>query len=90
MQTQTSPARRPVGTGSLFVRTDRVGRETWYGKFRFGDRQVKCRLGRRREPGSSEGLTRTQAEHRLRELVAEIHAAPPPEERISFAAAAER
>ncbi len=53
------------------MRRDRVGRETWYGKWRVGERQVMRRLGLRREPGSSVGLTRTQAEAELRRLIAE-------------------
>jgi hypothetical protein len=48
-----------AGTGSLFLRTDRAGRESWYGKFRCGERQVKRKLGYRRVPGASQGLTRT-------------------------------
>ena len=65
------PSRRPPGTGSLLVRRDRAGRETWYGKWRVGERQVMRRLGPRREPGASVGLTRTQAEAELRRLIAE-------------------
>ncbi len=44
-------ARRPRGTGSLFIRTDRAGRRTWYGKVRVGERQVKRRLGPRARAG---------------------------------------
>ena len=39
---------------------------------------IKRSLGRVREPGSREGLTRTQAEARLRELMLETNSAPPP------------
>ena len=63
--------RRPPGTGSLLVRLDSAGRETWYGKWRVGERQVMRKLGRRREPGSAVGFTRTQAEAELRRLIAE-------------------
>jgi integrase len=62
-------ARRPRGTGSLLVRSDRAGRRTWYGKIHVGARQVKRRLGLVREPGSAVGLTRAQAEAELRRLV---------------------
>ena len=56
MQAQSSGVRRrPAGTGSLFVRTDKAGRKSWYGKVRVGDRQVKRKLGPRREPGTSSG-----------------------------------
>src|SRR3954449_1261560 len=90
MQSQGNRARRPAGTGSLFLRTDRAGRETWYGKFRYGDRQVKRRLGPRREPGSSTGLTRTQAEAELRRLLTEAATAPTLRESLTFAEAGER
>ena len=56
-----SAARRPPGTGSLLVRTDKRGRKTWYGKWRAGERQVMRKIGLRREPGSAVGLTRTMA-----------------------------
>jgi integrase len=90
MQTQTRHARRPAGTGSLFLSTDSAGRESWYGKFRIGGRQVKRRLGAKRLPGGTDGLSRPQAEKRLRELMGEVSASPPPDERLSFATAAER
>jgi len=38
MHAQRSP-RRPSGTGSLFVRTDHAGRESWYAKWRVGERR---------------------------------------------------
>jgi len=67
--------RRSYGTGSLYVRADRNGRETWYGKWRAGGRQVKRRIGDKRATGSRDGLTRPQAEAELRRLTAE--ARPP-------------
>src|SRR5262245_17141585 len=89
MQAPTRP-RRPAGTGSLLVRTDRAGRRSWYGKFRVGPKQVKRRLGRVREPGSSLGLTQTQANRELRRMIAEVEVAPPPDVRVLFAEAADR
>jgi integrase len=42
-----------------------------------GGRVVKRKVGTRREPGSRDGLTRAQAERRLRRLMDEVrHAAP--------------
>jgi integrase len=64
--------RRSYGTGSLFARTDSAGRETWYGQWRAGGRQVRRALGPKRAPGSREGLTRAQAEARMRHLMAEV------------------
>jgi integrase len=74
MQGQTTPRRAP-GSGSILIRRDRAGRETWYGKWTTtGGRQVKRRLGLKRTPGSSDGLTRRQAEAELRRLMSEITA----------------
>lgn len=63
--------RRTYGTGSLFERADKLGNRSWYGKWQAGDQQVKRKLGPKRTPGSSDGLTKAQAERRLRELMAE-------------------
>jgi integrase len=59
-------ARRSYGTGALYVRRDARGRETWYGKWRIGGRQVKRRIGTVRQTGTRQGLTRAQAERELR------------------------
>jgi integrase len=74
----------------LLVRTDKAGRETWYGKIWVGTRQVKRKLGRKRQPGNQDGLTARQAEHALRELMAELATTPPQQERILLETAAER
>jgi integrase len=60
-------SRRSYGTGSLFVRHDKRGRETWYGAWRINGRAVKRRIGPKRPSGSREGLTRAQAERELRQ-----------------------
>ena len=52
---------------------------------------MKRSLGPAREPGTRTGLTRTQAEARLRELMLEADAAPPPlTERMTLAEAGDR
>jgi len=61
--------RRSYGSGSLFVRRDASGREAWYGKWYAGGRRLKRRIGPRRQRGSSEGLTRAQAERELQRRV---------------------
>jgi integrase len=66
------PARRPRGTGALFVVRDGGGRETWYGKWRVGSTQVKRRIGPKRAVATRDGLTRTQAEAELRRLIGAI------------------
>ena len=48
----------------------------WYGQWYLRGRLVKRSLGPMRQPGSREGLTRTQAEARLRELMLETRSAP--------------
>ena len=49
--------KRPRGTGSLFVQ-----RNAWYGQWWIGGRQVRRKVGPLRNPGTREGLTKTQAE----------------------------
>jgi hypothetical protein len=58
MRRAATAVRRPRGTGSLLIRTDKAGRETWYGKYRVGPRQVMKRLGVRRR--QNEALVRLQ------------------------------
>lgn len=65
--------RRGYGTGSLFVRTDSEGHETWYGKWRVDGRQVMRKVGRKRSTGrDATGLTRRAAEAKLREMIATL------------------
>ena len=62
-------ARRPQGTGSLQIRVDAGGWEHWYGHWRANGRQVKRRIGLKRPEGTRDGLTRVQAEAKLRDLI---------------------
>lgn len=64
-------ARRTYGTGSLIEKNG-----SYYGKWRVGDRQVKRKLGSVRRPGTRDGLTRTQAEAKLRKVMSEVTTAP--------------
>ncbi|MGH3991777.1 MAG: tyrosine-type recombinase/integrase, partial [Pseudonocardiaceae bacterium] len=82
--------RRSYGTGSLRARRDSRGEETWYAQVRVGERFIKRALGPKRAPGSREGLTKAQAEARLRDLMGELRAAPPVVERMTVADAGER
>lgn len=77
-------ARRAYGTGTI---VDRGG--VYYGQWRLGGKQVMRRLGPVRQPGSSDGLTKTMAETRLREVMAE-RASAPVSERVSVSEAGER
>jgi integrase len=54
-------AKRSYGSGSLFVKAGK-----WYGRRWVGEARVKRALGPVREPGSRQGLTRSQAERELR------------------------
>ncbi len=64
---KTQKARRDYGTGTLLV----IG-SSWYGMWHGpGGRRVKRKLGTARTAGRADGLTKPQAEERLRELRAE-------------------
>lgn len=89
MQAQNRPVRRPAGTGSLLIRSDRGGNRTYYAKIRSGERQIKRKLGPLREAGSSVGLTKRQAEAELRRLIEREVSAPATARRISLADAAD-
>jgi integrase len=69
-------ARRSYGTGSLYIRADTSGRESWYGRWYVGAERVKRRIGPKRESGSRDGLTRAQAERELRRRIDTERAAP--------------
>ena len=75
-------SRRSYGTGSLYVRKDSTGRETWYGKWHSNGRRVKRAIGPKRVDGSRDGLTRAQAEAELRRLMAETQPKPLVGERL--------
>ncbi len=83
-------ARRSYGTGSLYVRVDSAGRESWYGKWHSNGRRVKRRLGPKRAESSRNGLTRAQAERELRRLMAEVQATPAVGHSLTVEAAGER
>jgi integrase len=71
--------RRDYGTGSLRV----VGR-SWIGSWYAPDgRRIRRKVGPARTPGERDGLTKAQAEKRLRELRASV--SPPPNARATIA-----
>jgi hypothetical protein len=69
-------ARRSYGTGSLLVRANRRGEETWFGQWRVDGVLVKRRIGPKRARSSSEGLTKSQAERELRRLIESMTVVP--------------
>jgi transposase len=84
-------AHRSYGTGSLFIRRDVRGREYWYGQWWSGTRRPRRKLGPKRAPGSRDGLTRSQAERKLRQLIErESAAGAVAERRLSVAELGQR
>jgi integrase len=77
-------ARRPRGSGSIITRNG-----VYYGKWRVGQRQVLRRLGPVRDASSREGLTRTMAEAKLRQMMADV-VDPPVVERVTVEDAGRR
>jgi integrase len=68
-KTNPTRGRRSYGTGTLYTRTDRNGRETYYGQgYRNGKRFCR-KVGPKRGPGVPGGLTRTQAESALAQMI---------------------
>jgi integrase len=59
-----STTRRTRGTGSITIK-----RGVYHGKWRVGTTQVMRRIGPVRKVGTSEGLTKSQAEAKLRKLM---------------------
>jgi integrase len=69
-------AKRPYGSGALYMRKDAAGGETFYGRWYVDGREVKRRIGRKRAPHTADGLTKREAEDRLRVLMAEVRPKP--------------
>ena len=83
-------SRRSYGTGSLLIRTDSGGRETWHGKWRTNGRQVMRRIGPKRSEGTRDGLTRRQAEAELRRVMSETVVAASVGERLTISELGDR
>jgi integrase len=87
MPNQRRRTRRVPGAGHLFTRRSRAGEESWYGQWYAPDgRRIKRRVGPKRSPGSDHGLTRREAEAKLRRMMGE--AIPPARGRLTLADAA--
>jgi len=82
-------ARRSYGTGSLITATRADGARVYYAKFRDASgQQVKRRAGLVRTAHQPDGLTKTQAEKMLRDLMQTVQAAAPAEHARTLGAAA--
>src|SRR5688572_24343109 len=82
--------RRSYGTGRLYIRTDRNGRENWYDKWHANGRRVNRKVGPKRSVAGRDGLTRAQAESELRRLMAEVQVSKPVAVSLTVAAAGQR
>lgn len=80
--------RRAPGAGHLFTRKSKAGIESWYGKWNANGRQVKRKIGPKRPPGGTKGLTRAEAERALRTVMQEQ--APSSSERVHVDEAGKR
>ena len=58
MSSTEATRRRSYGTGSLDIRTDANGRQTWIARWRDDGRQRKQAIGPVRVNGAKDGLTR--------------------------------
>ena len=79
------PQRRPHGTGSVTQRGDQ-----WYGRWHAHGQRVQRKIGPVRQAGSRDGLTKAQAEARLRRLIEDTAAAPIVHERVTVEQAGQR
>jgi len=85
-QSKAAKKRRSRGTGAVLQKADR-----WYGQWYVRGRLIKRSLGPVRQPGSRDGLTKSQAEARLRELMTQTNSAPAPiAERLTVGQAGNR
>ena len=82
--------RRPYGTGSLRIRKDSHGRETYDARFYAHGRQVQRKLGLKRRPGETTGLTKASAQRALHQLVEEQLRLVPQAERVDLRTAGAR
>jgi len=84
----TNPNRRSYGSGSLTIQQTKTGPDTYYGIFRdLTGRQVKRRIGPIRTPHVPDGLTKTQAEARLRDVMQDQRNVAPAEHARTLEAA---
>ena len=80
-------AKRSYGSGRLYE-VERKRGTVYYGSWWSGGRRVKRRIGAKRSPGQSDGLTQVQAERELRRMI-EREVVRPSGERRTFEQAAD-
>jgi len=79
-----NPSRRSYGTGRLYIKSG-----AYYGRWWIDGRRVNRKLGKVRERGSREGLTKREAEAAMRRQI-ELVTAARTDERLSVAGAGDR
>lgn len=90
MSTKHANRRRAYGSGSLLIATRADGTAVYYGKFRSSSgAQIKRQIGVVRTPHKPDGLTKSQAEARLRDLIRDVEVAAPVEQARTLEAAAD-
>jgi hypothetical protein len=76
-------AKRRYGTGSVYIKHG-----SYYGQWRTAaGGRANRKLGTARRVGSTDGITRAEAERRLRELMAKVVVASAPDRTFALAAA---
>ena len=78
-----NPSRRSYGTGGLYIKSS-----AYYGRWWIDGRRVNRKLGKIREPGSREGLTKREAEAAMRRQIELVTAGT--NERLSVVEAGDR
>jgi integrase len=73
--------RRSYGSGRLYSVKHKTGGESWYGTWWAGTVRVKRKLGPKRPAGTSDSMTRVEAERELRRQMLEYVVAPRQERR---------
>lgn len=75
-KTRNSGSRRYHGSGTLYPITNAKGEEWWFGRWHNGKSRPNRKIALVRKRGSKEGLTQTEAEKRLREMMDAEQPAP--------------
>ena len=81
--TNPTQGRRSYGTGTLYVRADSTGRESYYGSGYRNGRRINRKLGLKRGPSAPTGLTVKDAEAALAQLIGGADVAPMVGERLT-------
>ena len=61
--------RRDHGTGTLYIETNAKGEDWWYGRWHSGKKRPNRKIALVRKRGVKDGLTQTEAEKKLRQLM---------------------